>query len=466
MKGLYTLFALFALIAFAAASDVVVLDSDNFDEVVSENDFVFVEFYAPWCGHCKRLAPDYETLATELKGEESPAVVAKVDATEATAVASQYGVRGYPTLIFFRNGNQIKYEGDRSVAAMKTFINKKSGPPTKHLTTKEDIENFVGVVAYVESEDSSAFKNWHRAATSGQLEDFALGHVTDAALSGDYKDTVVIYKDGEDAVVFPGEKITKTKVIAFVLEEGYPLLEEISQQVWQRSQSSNTPMLAVFVEDGVKEDMETATALAQKYKGKVMVSYALTSSQKQLAERWGASGTYFPTGILLNWKGSTSPTMSVFNEETEESFNADSGAAFIDAAIEDKYENYMKSEPIPENNDGPLTVLVGKNFKQIVTESKDEVFVEFYAPWCGHCKKLAPVWEELAETFEDVDHVKIAKIDATNNNLPNDINVRGYPTLIWFNANGEQVPYSGERDLKSSLTSLSPSPRRRSTSTR
>jgi thiol-disulfide isomerase/thioredoxin len=60
----------------------------------------------------------------------------------------------------------------------------------------------------------------------------------------------------------------------------------------------------------------------------------------------------------------------------------------------------LKSEePVPNN--GPLTIVVGKNFDEIVRDPTKDVLVKFYAPWCGHCKKLAPVWDELAEFYKD-----------------------------------------------------------------
>ena len=60
-------------------------------------------------------------------------------------------------------------------------------------------------------------------------------------------------------------------------------------------------------------------------------------------------------------------------------------------------EPYLKSEPIPEDNSGPVTVAVAKNFDEVVTNNGKDTFIEFYAPWCGHCKKLAPVYDELGE---------------------------------------------------------------------
>lgn len=62
-----------------------------------------------------------------------------------------------------------------------------------------------------------------------------------------------------------------------------------------------------------------------------------------------------------------------------------------------KLEPYLKSEPIPEDNSGPVTVAVAKNFEEVVTNNGKDTLIEFYAPWCGHCKKLAPVYDELGE---------------------------------------------------------------------
>jgi protein disulfide isomerase family A protein 3 len=60
----------------------------------------------------------------------------------------------------------------------------------------------------------------------------------------------------------------------------------------------------------------------------------------------------------------------------------------------------------------------------VVDGSKD-VLVEFYAPWCGHCKSLAPVYEEVAQKLKDEDGVVLAKLDATANDVPSQFDVKG-----------------------------------------
>jgi len=122
MRVLQTVFLVAMLLVGAAlASDVLDLTTETFDEAIKSNPAILVEFFAPWCGHCKSLAPKYEVAATQLKGVAS---IAKVDCTAQEAVCSRFGVRGYPTIKLFRNGNPQEYSAARETEAIVSFMKK------------------------------------------------------------------------------------------------------------------------------------------------------------------------------------------------------------------------------------------------------------------------------------------------------------------------------------------------------
>lgn len=118
--------------AKAAPMAVVDLTNKNFDEIVMDaSKNVLVEFYAPWCGHCKQLTPTYEKLAAAYKNEKE-VVVARLDADNAAhkELASKYGVSGFPTIKFFPKGADKKpedYNSGRDLDSFVKFLNDKCG---------------------------------------------------------------------------------------------------------------------------------------------------------------------------------------------------------------------------------------------------------------------------------------------------------------------------------------------------
>ncbi|XP_013916569.1 PREDICTED: protein disulfide-isomerase A6-like, partial [Thamnophis sirtalis] len=99
---------------YSSSDDVVELTPTNFNrEVIQSDSLWLVEFYAPWCGHCQRLTPEWKKAATALKGVVK---IGAVDADKHQSLGGQYGVKGFPTIkVFGANKNKAEdYQGART----------------------------------------------------------------------------------------------------------------------------------------------------------------------------------------------------------------------------------------------------------------------------------------------------------------------------------------------------------------
>jgi protein disulfide-isomerase A6 len=133
-------FVLAGLVAAAAAKSAVLdLIPDNFDKVVLKSGKpTLVEFFAPWCGHCKNLAPVYEELGLAFEHAKDKVQIAKVDADSERDLGKRFNVQGFPTLKFFdgKSDKPVDYNGGRDLESLSSFITEKTGVRSKKQVAK------------------------------------------------------------------------------------------------------------------------------------------------------------------------------------------------------------------------------------------------------------------------------------------------------------------------------------------
>ncbi|XP_068651143.1 protein disulfide-isomerase-like [Aristolochia californica] len=117
-------------------------------------------------------------------------------------------------------------------------------------------------------------------------------------------------------------------------------------------------------------------------------------------------------------------------------------ASWLKAYTEGKLEPFSKSAPIPEFKSASVQVVVAASLQEMVLNSGQNILLEFYTPWCGHCQKLLPILDEVVVSFQNDKDVVSAKIDATANDIPTGtFGVKAYPTLYFLSSSGKISQY-------------------------
>ncbi|KAK7279732.1 hypothetical protein RJT34_24789 [Clitoria ternatea] len=128
---------------FSVDGKVLNLDESNFDSAISSFDHILVDFYAPWCGHCKRLSPELDAAAPVLAALKEPIVIAKVDADKHTRLAKKFEVDAYPTILLFNHGIPTEYRGPRKADLLVRYLKKFAASDVSVLESDSTVNKFV-----------------------------------------------------------------------------------------------------------------------------------------------------------------------------------------------------------------------------------------------------------------------------------------------------------------------------------
>lgn len=445
--------------------DVVVLTDANFDEKIAAHKFALVEFYAPWCGHCKNLAPHYAKAATTLKAHDSSILIAKVDATENKKVADRYKVQGYPTLKWFVDGKDSEYNGGRDEESIVRWVKKKSGPPAETIEDVDQLkalekDNEVFVVGYFSAFEGKDFDAFLDAARVGEdvlyTQTTSKEVATAVGIAGDKTPSIVMVKnfDGYEREVVPFTgKVSIAELEDFVVAEKMPLVMPFIEKNQEKIFDSgiDTHVLVLAKAESLEPDSEFTKMLrtvASEFKGKLMfvsVNVDDEPASTPVVNFFAADKEKAPIIFGFQMKKNRKYKFELeVNEANLKSWCTD----LLAGKVEPIYKSQEPPEVDVEDN---VKVVVGKTVDQVVLDPSKDVLLEVYAPWCGHCKQLELTYKKLGKRFAGIESVIIAKMDGTENEH-REIDVSGFPSIFFFPAEegAKGIAYEqGDRSLLS-----------------
>ncbi|CAH8550747.1 unnamed protein product [Schistosoma curassoni] len=445
------------LVTSVSCSRVLELTKDNFHSELKSIPVALVKFYAPWCGHCKNLAPEFASAAEIISGKTGDVKLVKVDCTAHESICSEFGVSGYPTLKIFRNGDlDSEYNGPRNADGIVNFMMSRAGPVSKEVSTVSDVENFLSddkptVFAFIKSSSDPLMKTFMALAKS-MVDDavFCHSHNNLFVTPDDYELRVYLPKRlrtkfEDDFALYKGE-LESSNIKEWIRKHGQGLVgyrtpsnsfyfENVDLVVLYNNQSVDSyPSGVKYLRNRV---FKTLKDNSNKFKDLVF-AYSFSDDFSYELSEYGIEADKLPA-VVIQSKG---------KKYKLEQFSLDAFSDFLNKFKDGLLTPHVKSEPLPTDDSSAVRKLVALNFDEIVNNEEKDVMVVFHAPWCGHCKNLMPKYEEAASKLKNEPNLVLAAMDATANDVPSPYQVRGFPT-IYFVPKGKKsspVPYEGGRD--------------------
>ncbi|WPH00737.1 Protein disulfide-isomerase [Acrodontium crateriforme] len=438
-------FGLLGLAAVACADNVVQLTSDSFATEINKHELSMVEFVTPWCQYCKELAPVFEEAAGELEPKGIPFF--KIDCDDEKELCDNQKIGIFPTIKSFR-GTQVRevYNGRRTVDEIVTYMTRSNRQNVTSLYTMEEFNEFksadkISLVGFFEAED--AMSRSHFEAVAEELRStYSFGSAADVALAkteGVEQPSIILYKNFDSGKEIYTGDIKEDEVKAFIKSGVRPILGELgpgAEFTWE-----GLPLGFIFAETKAEREKLTKIfySFAKSVKDKIGLLTVDPAVYENLAATLDLKADSFPAFAI---RGADTTSRYPFelqgkiSELTEKAVGA-----FINKFLDGEAKRVPRAPTA-------VTVVTNDNFKEEVIDNKKDVLVEFYAPWCGYCKKLEPAYETLAMMFRDEsDKVSIVKVDATENDSPEQ--VKSYPTIMLYPADGKSKPvvYAGDRSI-------------------
>jgi len=353
-------------------------------------------------------------------------------------------------------------------------------PPSEEIVGLEALEAFVdnddcSIIGAFQSEEDEAFEEFQTISSSMQY-DWRWAHTTDPEVLTKLKvksSAVFLYrspkyvsdKHGDrKRERFPSTKLSESAMKIWMNKNSQPLVGQYTYTSKDRYLSKKIPVVIIFFDinweknpKGTAYFVNRARKIGKEFAGKLSFAVASIKDFDYQLTDFGLEAEDKAHDVrigLLHKEG----TDELYYGCDSEKFSSDILLKFATDYLAGELEPHKRtdtSSPPPSHDDedgdvdeSNVVVLTKDNFDEIVNDPSKDVLVEFYAPWCGHCKALKPEYAKAATAVAGSESLVFAKMDATEHDPPAGFDVQGYPTILFVKAESgaKPVPYEGERE--------------------
>ena len=444
-------------LAFQEENRVLTLTTSDFDQAISSSKYVLVEFYAPWCGHCKRLAPEYEEAALALEEKGSKVRLAKVDATVETELAEKYDIGSFPTIILFEDGKASPYTGGRTAPMIFGWIKRKTENPSGYLDSATNIDKFVEkndlLILFYGDELETAFRMYKTIAAKHM--DLPFFHTTAADIYQKYNPSreakISIIRSFDPAIVNFDDVYTEANIEAFILNNQHPkVLPYNNNKHAKLIFGDRNPVIFLITGrgDSSARALKAVQSAADKLYNKIFVSTCNIDDElcQKVAKYLGLNKEDIPTLALIRPPKGQHPGLKFI---LEKKISEENILGLFEDYTNEKLVTLPKSEEVPTSNSDHLKVIVGRTFNDIALDNYKDVLVFFTDFECADCKEILAVIQGLAKLVVPIQDLLVGKFDLTSNEVRG-VNFTTGPQILFYprNQKNDPIVYTGEKNIK------------------
>jgi protein disulfide-isomerase A1 len=455
---------------------ITILTADTLKTHTDSHAATLVAFHAPWCGHCKALAPKFDETAEKISHLFPTVSLATLDADSHKEVASQFQITGFPSLRWFVPGAApIEYDSDRSVDAMVAWVSRQINVKAVDLSSVEVLDTFMGenaiaVLVGFPNAAVDAEEDHGLAEVLAKTFEFPVGMFEDDTVWEHLHEKFGIERDSdgdEDATVFMFREFDKVQpllkyedeldaptikkfVNVNILPHVVDFTEKVSKYIFASAVKKHVLLFSdkAYVPGDALYDVYHRNAVSTHGEilsiivGDDAITNGISSFFSVAAsDRPCIYGAEIIQGSApIKYKGPT-----IHDDDTDDAFIS----TFFEEFGKGTLTKYVKSQDISEM-DGGDTGVVQMNvetFSEIAASDRG-FLVLFYSPGCGHCVAMHPIWDKLGKSFGKNTDIVIAKIDVVSNDLPPSMEITSFPTIKLFIPGKATVDFDGTRTVK------------------